>query len=212
MLCLFDLDGTLIDSQRGIFACIRYALTKMDVAAPDATSLSAWIGPPLHHSFAPLLDNDETRISTAITHYHTRFEATGWGEYAVYPRVDELIESLRKHGNQLAIVTSKPRIHALPIVSSLPFGAAFNEVYGPELSGAHCGKASMIASALQAFGAPANTTTMIGDRRFDMEGACANAVRGIGVEWGFGSRKELEQAGASAIVTTPAELGELLLA
>ncbi|MEO7068746.1 MAG: HAD hydrolase-like protein [Rhodanobacter sp.] len=212
MLCLFDLDGTLIDSEQGIFACIRYALAQMDVAAPDATALRTWIGPPLHHSFAPLLDNNEAHISAAITHYHKRFKATGWGEYAVYSGVAELIERLQKHGNQLAVVTSKPKVHALPIINRLSFGAAFERVYGPELNGAHCGKAAMIASALNDFSATASITSMIGDRRFDMEGACANAVRGIGVAWGFGSREELEQSGASAIAATPTELSELLLA
>ena len=212
MLCLFDLDGTLIDSEQGIFACIRYALTQMDVAAPDATALRAWIGPPLHHSFAPLLDNDEARISAAITHYHTRFEATGWSEYTVYPGMAELIERLHKCDSPLAVVTSKPKPHATPIIDSLPFGTAFAHVYGPALGEARCGKASMIASALRDFRAQANATAMVGDRRFDMEGARANAVRGIGVAWGFGSRQELEHAGASAVAETPSELGELLLA
>lgn len=212
MLYLFDLDGTLIDSEQGIFACIRYALTQMEVPAPAASALRAWIGPPLHHSFAPLLDNDESRISAAITLYRTRFKTTGWSEFAVYPGIAELITRLHKHGSRLAVVTSKPKLHAMPIINSLPFGTAFNHVYGPKLGEAHCGKASMIASALRDFGAAANITSMIGDRRFDMEGACANDVRGIGVEWGFGSRKELEQAGASAVAATPAELGDVLLA
>jgi len=51
---------------------------------------------------------------------------------------------------------------------------------------------------------------MIGDRRFDIEGVVANDVRGIGVPRGFGSRAELEEAGASAIAATPDELAQLL--
>ena len=51
---------------------------------------------------------------------------------------------------------------------------------------------------------------MIGDRHFDIDGAVANQVRGLGVLWGFGSREELERAGASAIAATPDELAGLL--
>jgi phosphoglycolate phosphatase len=53
---------------------------------------------------------------------------------------------------------------------------------------------------------------MIGDRRFDMEGAVANGVRGLGVLWGFGSREELTLAGATAIAGDPQELAGLLAA
>jgi phosphoglycolate phosphatase len=51
---------------------------------------------------------------------------------------------------------------------------------------------------------------MIGDRNFDIEGARANDVRGLGVAWGFGSIEELRDAGADAIAAHPAELAALL--
>jgi phosphoglycolate phosphatase len=68
----------------------------------------------------------------------------------------------------------------------------------------------MIADALADFGASAEHATMIGDRHFDIEGARANGVRGIGVSWGFGSIEELRGAGADAIASLPHELATLL--
>jgi phosphoglycolate phosphatase len=68
----------------------------------------------------------------------------------------------------------------------------------------------MIAAALADFGAEPEHTVMIGDRHFDIDGAVANRVRGIGVLWGFGSRAELEKAGAHALASDPEELGNLL--
>ncbi|QEE23666.1 HAD family hydrolase [Rhodanobacter glycinis] len=208
MLCLFDLDGTLIDSEPGITACIRHALTKLGVPAP--ADLRPWIGPPLRHSFAPLLDQDALRIETAVDYYHERFSAQGWREHAIYPGIAEAISALRGAGHRLAIVTSKPMEHAAPIIKSLPFGDAFEKLYGPDPSSAHSEKASMIAAALADFGAAPQDTVMIGDRRFDIEGAVANEVSGIGVLWGFGSREELQQAGAQALAVHPHELTTLL--
>ncbi|MEO7072076.1 MAG: HAD hydrolase-like protein [Rhodanobacter sp.] len=210
MLCLFDLDGTLIDSERGILDCVRHALARMQVPMPDPGALRAWIGPPLHTSFAPLLDHDEQRISAAIAHYHERFQSDGWHEYTAYPGTDGVIERLRAAGHELAVVTSKPRAHAAPIVASLPFGAAFSRLYGPEPGARRSEKATMIAQALADYQAAPAHTVMIGDRRFDIEGALANGVSGIGVLWGFGDRAELEHAGASAVVATPEALGDLL--
>ncbi|WP_266170076.1 HAD hydrolase-like protein [Dyella subtropica] len=208
MLCLFDLDGTLIDSELGITTCVRHALEQLGVPAP--AELRHWIGPPLRYSFAPLLDHDSVRIEAAVEHYHDRFHAIGWREHTVYPGIEAMIERLRDAGHALAVVTSKPYRHAAPIIEALPFGQVFSRVYGPDPSSPHCEKATMIAAALADFGTPPENTAMIGDRHFDIDGAVANGVRGIGVLWGFGSRDELEAAGASAIARDPAHLSTLL--
>ena len=52
---------------------------------------------------------------------------------------------------------------------------------------------------------------MIGDTRFDMTGACKAGLDSVGVLYGFGTRPELEAAGAGCIVSSVAELGQLLL-
>ena len=97
-------------------------------------------------------------------------------------------------------------------MAQLPFGEAFERLYCPHPDSAHSDKAKLIADALRDFACPAAQAVMIGDRCFDIDGARANRVRGMGVLWGFGSRDELERAGASAVAATPAELGHLLFA
>lgn len=210
MLCLFDLDGTLIDSEAGILGCVRHALTQLGV--PHPAEMRHWIGPPLRHSFAPLLDHDHDRIEAAVEHYHQRFHAIGWREHTVYPGIEAMIGQLKAAGHELAVVTSKPERHARPIMEHLPFGTAFSRLYGPDPSSPRSEKASMIAAALADFQARAEDTVMIGDRHFDIDGAVANRVRGIGVLWGFGSQRELEKAGAQAIARDPEHLAELLVA
>ncbi|KRE99925.1 HAD family hydrolase [Frateuria sp. Soil773] len=206
MLCLFDLDGTLIDSERGITACVAHALARLDVPAPAHEELRRWIGPPLRHSFAPLLDHDAVRVEAAVAYYHERFDTHGWHEHAVYPGIEAMIGRLGDAGHTLAVVTSKPERHARPILDHLPFGGAFSRLYGPDPASPHSEKATMIAAALADFGVAPEQAVMVGDRHFDIDGAVANRVRGIGVLWGFGSREELERAGASAIAATPGEL------
>jgi len=210
MLCLFDLDGTLIDSEIGILGCVRHALTQLGVAHP--AELRHWIGPPLRHSFAPLLDHDHDRIERAVEHYHERFDAIGWREHAVYPGIEAMIERVQAAGHTLAVVTSKPEQHARPIIEHLPFGSAFSRLYGPHPSSPHSEKATMIAAALADFDALPEQTVMIGDRHFDIDGAVANRVQGIGVLWGFGSKAELEKAGAQALASDPEHLARLLAA
>jgi len=212
MLFLFDLDGTLIDSEIGVFAGIRHSLATVGADAPDDATLRSWIGPPLRVSFGALLDGDSERVETAVDAYSQRFDDTGWSEHAVYEGIPELIAALSGAGHKLAVVTSKTRPHAERIVAHLPFGGSFERLYAPDPSSSKSEKTEMIAAALADFGHDVADTVMIGDRLYDMEGAVANGVRGVGVLWGFGDREELMAAGAWKIVDSPAEIEALAAA
>jgi len=210
-LALFDLDGTLIDSQAGILGSLRHAFERIGAPLPEPEVLRTWIGPPFHVTFPQVLGNDEQRIETAIAHYREHYSSTGWAQHELYPGVAEVIAELDATDSQAAIVTTKFATYAQRIAEHLPYAARIARVYGADSNAKHSAKAEMIAQALADFGVQAADAVMIGDRHFDIEGARANGVRGIGVTWGFGSEQELRDAGAHAIAHSPAELGEILL-
>jgi phosphoglycolate phosphatase len=211
-LALFDLDGTLIDSEIGIVASIEYALQRLGASAPPREELRSWIGPPLRMTFPRVLGEDAATVERAVEFYRERYSATGWSEHVAYAGVAEAVAALAESGVTLAVVTSKAALYASRIVESLPFGARFERVYAVGPNSAHSEKASMIAQALADLGVAAHDAVMVGDRHFDIEGARANHVRAVGVTWGFGSREELRDAGADAIVDLPAQLVSSLLA
>lgn len=205
-LILFDLDGTLIDSEIGITRTMVHALRALNVEPPGQDILRSWIGPPLHASFPSVLGDDPDRVDLAVHYYRERFNEIGWSEHALYAGIDEVIAMLAARGHRLAVVTSKIRDQARRIVDHLPFGHLFDAVYGPAEGVRTSEKAALVAQALREQNGKPDDTVMIGDRRFDIEGARANSVRGIGVLWGFGSAGELREAGADHIVATPVEL------
>jgi len=209
-LALFDLDGTLIDSEIGIVASTEYALAKLGATIPSREVLRTWIGPPLRVTFPLVLGDDHDAVERAVAFYRERFADVGWREHVVYPGIEAAIEALAAEGATLAVVTSKPDLYAGRIVASLPFGRRFARVYSVAAGSRHSEKAEMIAQALADFGVAADAAAMVGDRQFDIEGARANGVRAIGVSWGFGSVDELRDAGADAIVHAPAELAGVL--
>jgi phosphoglycolate phosphatase len=92
------------------------------------------------------------------------------------------------------------------------FGVAhlFTGIYGSEPGGALDHKPELIAHILAREAIDPATACMSGDRHYDISGAHANRVRAIGVLWGYGSREELEQAGADALAETPGALATLL--
>ncbi len=209
-LVLFDLDGTLIDSEIGITRSMVHALHAVGVEPPTQDILRSWIGPPLQASFPAVLGYDEARVDLAVHHYLERFSEIGWREHSVYPGMAEVVAELVANGHRLAVVTAKIAKQARRIVEHLPFGEHFDAVYGPAPGVRSSEKVALVAQALKERNGSADSAIMIGDRHFDIEAARANAIRGVGVLWGFGSARELRDAGADRIVATPAELHEYL--
>jgi len=202
----FDLDGTLIDSEPGILGGIAHALDALGHPPLSREALLPWIGPPMRDSYEALFEGDRARAERALALYRERYDASGWREHSVYAGIPEAIATLQAAGHRLAVVTSKSEGFARRIVDALPFGAAFETVVGASDDGARRHKRELIAEALSRLALCPADATMIGDRRYDMEGAAQHGMRGIGVLWGFGNAAELRDAGADAVVDSPAAL------
>lgn len=204
---LVDLDGTLTDNFVGISRSIAHALAAMGAPIDDLDSLRHCIGPPLRRSFAGLLDNpDAAAIERAIVFYRERFGALGWAENTVYDGAVETVATLVARGHVLHLCTSKPQPYAERIVERFGFARHLAGIYGADLAGALDDKSKLVAHLLSREGLQAGDCAMIGDREHDIRAARDNGVAAIGVLWGYGSRAELEAAGADAIVESPAAL------
>ena len=208
---LFDLDGTLTDPREGITRSIAYALEGMGLQPPAPDALTFAIGPPLRRSLATLLDDESpARIERALALYRERFADVGLFENSVYEGIAEALHALARRGARLYVATSKPRVYAERIVRHFGLDAHFEAVHGCELDGTREDKRDLLAHLLPHHGLDAARCAMIGDRGADMAAARHHGVRGIGALWGYGTREELEQAGAQSLCARPAELAALL--
>ena len=80
---IFDLDGTLTESEPGITKSVQYALEKMNRPAPDQATLRRFIGPPLYESFAEIAGMPPEDAARAVDVYRERFSTVGWKENSV---------------------------------------------------------------------------------------------------------------------------------
>lgn len=204
---LFDLDGTLTDPFVGITRSIRHALERMGREAPDAEALRACIGPPLQVTFAQLLEtDDEASVWQAVGHYRERYQRVGKFENTLIPGIVDVLEQCADAGYFLSVATSKMESYSRDILDHFDLMRFFDAVHGSAPDGTNANKADLIAHILAVEPVSAKRAVMIGDRKHDILGASANGVAGIGVLWGFGDRRELEEAGAAAIADRPGEL------
>lgn len=209
---LFDLDGTLTDPAPGIVGCLQHAQRRLGLEPWQASQLLRFIGPPLHLGLAEILNtDDETMIAQAVAHYRERFSTVGLFENAVYAGISALLDELRRRDVRLFVATSKPTVFSERIVEYFELGRYFSRVYGSELSGERTNKSELIGHIAEREGLDPECTLMIGDRCHDVVGAKTHGIATIGVLWGYGSREELETAGARELVDTVGELGGYLL-
>lgn len=210
---LFDLDGTLCDPREGIVRCFQYALEELGRAKPSQDQLVRYIGPPLYESFVATLGcNDVAVIERAVGLYRERFTSEGMFESTLYPNITDTLRRLQAEHRRLIVVTSKPTGFARQMIDYFSLGSFFKAVYGSELDGTRARKEDLIAYALQQEAIVPANAVMVGDREHDIKGAIENGVRPVGVLWGYGSREELTQAGASALCETPESLPQLFAA
>ena len=212
---LFDLDGTLTDPKEGICTCVQYALASFGIEEPDIDKLTPFIGPPLKDSFMQFYDMDEQQAESAVAKYRERFQDQGIFENRLYEGIPKMLETLNSKGMFLAVASSKPTVFVERILEHFEIKKYFKVIVGSELDGTRTKKEEVVDEALrQLFGdkpVEKEKVYMIGDRRFDVEGARAIGVDSVGVTYGYGDMEELREAKADYIVRSVEELQRFLL-
>lgn len=212
---LFDLDGTLTDPKVGITTCVQYALSALGIEEPDLDKLTPFIGPPLSESFQSFYGMDEQQAKTAVEKYRERFQNIGIFENQVYKGIPGMLKTLQEKGFHLAVASSKPTVFVERILEHFKLERYFEVVVGSELDGTRVKKEEVVQEALRRlFGekrVEKDKVYMIGDRKFDVEGAKAMGIESVGVAYGYGSMEELMQAHADYIVRSVEELKHFLL-
>ncbi len=209
---LFDLDGTLTDPAVGITKSVAYALEKFGIEVSDITQLNHFIGPPLLDSFMECYGFDKEKAQTAIDYYRERFRVKGLYENVVYDGIPEMLRVLKDSGKKLILATSKPEPFAKEILRHFGLEEYFDYAAGSNFDGTRTAKAEVIEYALESADiSDKSACIMIGDRKHDIIGAKKTGLDSVGVLYGYGSREELEAAGATYIAETVEELTKLIL-
>lgn len=214
---LFDLDGTLTDPKLGITSSVQYALRALGIEEPSLDKLEPFIGPPLADSFREFYGLEGERLATAIDKYRERFATQGIFENEIYPGIPQMLADLKAKGKKLAIASSKPTLFVEQILEHFEIGKYFDHVVGSNMDGTRGTKEEVVEETLRQMltveMTPAqkrDAVAMVGDRKFDIEGARAHGITSVGVLFGYAPEGELEEAGADYIVNSVRSLQVLL--
>ena len=206
----FDLDGTITQSEFGIIASATYALSKFGIEEQDKSKLLRFIGPPLYYSFDKFYGICGSKADEAIKYFREYYEADAYKDAPVFEGIPQVLDSLSKEGRTLLVVTSKPNRMANRVIEHTGLKDYFHEIVGPSDEMTDPSKADLIRTAIEITGTDPSEVLMIGDRNYDIEGANEAGVDSAGAIYGYGTRTELELAGATYLVETPMDILKII--
>ncbi|MCI7140047.1 HAD hydrolase-like protein [Alistipes sp.] len=207
----FDLDGTLTDSMPGIVHAVQYALRHFGIEPPADEALRCFVGPPMRESFMEFYGMSAAEAERAVAVSREYFIPKGMFENELYEGIAELLAATGAAGYTHIIATSKPQPFAERIIAHFGLTDRFRLICGSLLDGSRTTKSQVISHALRTLGITPDEAIMIGDRRYDIEGAAEFGMESIAAGWGYAAPGELEAARPTHFVRDVAALRRLLL-
>ena len=206
----FDLDGTLTNPERGLLSAFVYCFKKLGVPYDSKDSLKKYIGPPLYDEWQKDFGWSFEEASFAVEVFREYYNIYGWWDNEVYSGIEELLRELKARGKRLVVATSKPEVTAKKVLRHFGLDKYFDYIAGASMNGSEDLKWQILNRALSAVGAEKSEAILVGDRKYDAEGAKICGIDSLGVLWGHGSREELEKADFTYIAESTEEVTKII--
>lgn len=208
---LFDLDGTLLDTTKGVLDAVRRTVEQLDLKMLAEETLLKFVGPPMQFSFEAHYGMSPEEALKSANLFRENYKKYSLFEAELYPGVIDLLECLKEKRVHIAVATNKSHDNAMQILEKFGIDFYCEYMLGSDLTG-KLKKADIIEECVRQMEIDRMRTVYVGDSSFDSDGARHAGIDFIGVTYGFGfkSIKEVEEVGAVACCDSVAALKKLL--
>ena len=209
-LCVFDCDGTLVDSQHSIVSCMSDAFQAHGLPAPEAGAVRRVVGLSLADAIGVLTAEEDgqlvERLASAYSASFAEVRQRGAVVDPLFPGAREGLGELEAAGWLLGLATGKSQRGARATLAGHGLEERFVTIKTPDVA---AGKPNpdMLLQAMADTGADPRSTVMVGDTVYDMEMALSAGSLAVAVAWGYHDAEELRAAGAHAVIDA---FGDLL--
>jgi phosphoglycolate phosphatase len=212
-LVIFDIDGTLVDSQHLICGAVHQVYDRHGLPKPARERVLALVGLSLPDTFTRLADGAAHPVEAMVESYREAFSslrAQPNSMEPLYPGAEEAIARLAKRDDvSLGIATGKSMRGIETVLGHYKLLSHFTAIQCADTAPSKPDP-GMVLNALRDTGVAADDAVLIGDSIYDMQMAKAAGARAIGVAWGYHPPADLIAAGADAIVEDFAALDDAL--
>ncbi len=214
-LCIFDLDGTVLDTVGSIAYFANEALKKNGVLPIEENEYKYLAGRGIANLVRGMLNFRECysdELYERVYHdYDTAYNASPAYKSRIFDGLKEVLDSVKARGVRIAIVSNKPDFAARSVVGALYGDGYFDFVCGQVPGGVLKPDPAVVLSVVKKFGMTLDECLYVGDTSTDMQTGKNAGIYTLGVLWGFRGREELVENGADAVIEKPSELYEAII-
>ena len=210
--CIFDLDGTLVDSLRDIAEALNECLALLGLPEHPVDDYRYMVGEGVPKLCQRAIGKSHPRlVERLIELARPRYRSRPLVHTKPYPGVSDMIRVLHDAGVRLAVLSNKPHEMTVRIVHAFWPGDVFRHIQGYTQEQLRKPDPYHVLEMRDRFGVDPARMYLVGDTPTDIQTARHARINEIGVTWGFRTRADLTGAGAGCIVDTPQEVCDLIL-
>lgn len=212
----FDLDGTLSDPANGLIRGFVYCFKKLGIPYGNENELRKYIGPSLYEEWQEDFGFTPDEANDAIEVFREYYNIYGWWDNTLYEGIPEMLGTLRAAGKKIVLATSKPLDTAKKVLALFGLTDYFDFI-GGAVSHQNDQKWQVLNWSLSSVGIDLNDPSqlekciLVGDRKYDAEGAKICGIDSMGVLYGHGTEEEIYSSGFTCYAPTVADISKALV-
>jgi phosphoglycolate phosphatase len=202
----FDVDGTLFDTSGGIYNTFKYVFERFGADAESANP--SFIGPPISTTLECFFEGatlDEARIA-----FREHYDKNGKFCARLYDGIESVLAILKADGKRIYTATSKSEVMSEELTRRFGIYRYFDRIFGSNEAAGRVGKEEVLRYALGVSGESPGDCLLIGDTRFDVQGAETVGIDCLCAAYGFGKRSEFKGKRVVGIVDSAPEIIKFL--
>lgn len=208
---IFDLDGTLMNTEEGVLSSVRYTAEKMGYPLLSDDIMRTFIGPPVKHSLIRWYGLDEDEATAATEVFRSHYKDCDLLKAIPYDGILALLEKLKQEGYLVGVATLKRTDYAITLLEHYGIAGYCDSICGSD-SANKLKKCDVLRLCLEKLGLSCEEGVLIGDTPLDGAGAAQAGTAFIGVTYGFGpsSAGDWEEFHPVFVAESPQAIGAYL--
>lgn len=209
---IFDFDGTLADTNKGIVSTYKATFEEMGLPVPSTEKITSTIGLPLKDCFLAMDGTmTDAQADEAVIVYRRLFPSLAVECTSAFPGVPEMLKYFHGHGIKMAIATSRNSRTLGLLCSKLGIGEYFESMYSADDVINHKPAPDAAVKAMESMGLSADEVLVAGDATYDILMGKGAGCRTCACSWGNQSREMLQSAEPDFIIDSVSELISLVI-
>ena len=212
----FDLDGTLSDPAKGLLEGFVYCFKKLGLPYENTEELRKYIGPSLFEEWQEDFGFTPEEANNAIDVFREYYNIYGWWDNEIYDGIPQMLADLKRAGKKIVLATSKPLDTAKKILELFGLTEYFDFI-GGAINHQNDQKWQVLNWSLSSVGVDLDDPRslaeciLVGDRKYDAEGARICGIDSLGVLYGHGTEDEIYSSGFTLFAKTVSDVSRILI-